>query len=192
GPGKLVGYFGRYPVEVSSGIDRAGKPRGPKRLVMSKRGNDLVRRYLDRAARSAAQHNAAVRPLYQRVRAQHPDKPGLALGHAMRTLAHRALAVWQTGKPFDPEPYDWDQAAHRDGSPKPAAAADAPVAAQPAGASTPAAGHNNPAIEPVRSVVSAAGGNTQWNPARRRGPPRRWGRSSSWPAHVTTGGRALD
>ena len=45
-PGKLVGLFGVFPVEASSGIDRDGKSRLPVRMVMCKRGNDIVRRYL--------------------------------------------------------------------------------------------------------------------------------------------------
>jgi len=73
--GKLVGYFGVFPVQASSGLDRQGKPRAPKRYVMCPRGSDLVRRYLYLAALSAAQHNPAVQPLYQRVRAKHPDHP---------------------------------------------------------------------------------------------------------------------
>ena len=49
-PGKLVAYFGVLPIEASSGVDRDGKTRGPRRFVMSRRGNDLVRRYLWMAA----------------------------------------------------------------------------------------------------------------------------------------------
>ena len=157
-PAKLTGYFGIYPVEASSGIDRDGQSRLPLRMVMSRRGNDLVRRYLWMAALSAAQHNPAVRPLYQRVRAKHPDQPGIAIGHAMRKLLHLALAVWQTGKPFDPEHYQWDQAAHLPGSQKPATAE--PVAPSPThertGPNAQAAGHKNPVTTPVRSVVTAA------------------------------------
>jgi transposase len=62
-PGQLVAYFGALPIEVSSGVDRDGQPRGPRRYVMSRRGNDLVRRYLWLAALSAVQHNRAVRAL---------------------------------------------------------------------------------------------------------------------------------
>jgi transposase len=43
-PHKVVAYFGVPPIEMGSGIDRDGQPRGPRRYVMSKRGNDLVRR----------------------------------------------------------------------------------------------------------------------------------------------------
>jgi transposase len=152
-PGKLVSYFGTFPVEASSGIDREGKARAPKRLVMCKRGNDLVRRYLYMAALSAAQHNPAVCPLYQRARAKHPNHPGIAVGHAMRKLLHLALAVWKTGKPFNPEHYSWDKAAHLDASTKPH------QTRQHRGpeTSTQAAGHN-PETEPESSVVTAACG----------------------------------
>jgi transposase len=106
-PGQLVNYFGVLPVEASSGVDRDGTPRGPKRYRMSPRGNDLVRRYLWMAALSAAKHNPACRALYARVRAKHPDRPSIAIGHVMRKLLHLAFAVWKTGRPFDPQHYPW-------------------------------------------------------------------------------------
>jgi transposase len=77
-PGKLVAYFGILPIEASSGVDRDGTPRGPKRFVMSRRGNDLVRRYLWMAALSAIRCNPAARALYARVVAKHPDKKAIA------------------------------------------------------------------------------------------------------------------
>ena len=101
-PGKLVAYFGVLPIEASSGVDRDGRPRGPKRYVMSRRGNDLVRRYLWMAALSASRHNGAVRALYARVVAKHPDHKSIAVGHAMRKLLHLVHALWKTGRPFDP------------------------------------------------------------------------------------------
>jgi transposase len=157
-PEQLTGHFGIFPVEAASGIDRDGNARLPVRLIMSKRGNDLVRRYLWMAALSAAQHNPAVRPLYQRVRAKHPDQPSIAIGHVMAKLLRIALAVWKTGKPFDPEHYPWDKSAHL----------QPPADAQPQGEAPPeteqapeqnqqAAGHNHPA-RPERSVVTAACG----------------------------------
>jgi transposase len=111
-PGQLVNYFGVLPIEASSGVDRDGKPRGPKRYVMSRRGNDLVRRYLWMAALTAARHNPACRALYARVRAKHPDQPAIAIGHVMRKLLHLAFAIWKTGKPFDPNHYPWHAPAH--------------------------------------------------------------------------------
>jgi transposase len=111
-PGKLVAYFGALPVEASSGVDRDGQPRGPRRWVMSKRGNDLVRRYLWMAALSAVRHNPAVRALYARVVAKHPKDKAVAIGHAMRKLLHLAFAVWKSGRPFNPEHYPWQAPAH--------------------------------------------------------------------------------
>src|SRR5262249_24368634 len=73
-PGKLVAYFGAHPIEASSGVGRDGQPRGPKRYVLSRRGNDLVRRYLWMAALSALRCNPAARALYARVVAKHPQE----------------------------------------------------------------------------------------------------------------------
>ena len=115
-PGKLVAYFGVLPIEVASGVDRDGNPRGPKRYVMSRRGNDLVRRYLWMAGLSAVRHNPAVRALYARVVAKHPDKKAIAIGHAMRKLLHLVFAIWKTGKPFDAKHYPWATPTHEEGS----------------------------------------------------------------------------
>jgi transposase len=140
---QLVGYFGTFPVEESSGIDRDGRRRAPKRMVMSPRGCDLVRYYLYNAALSAAQHNPAVRPLYQRVRAKHPDHPSIAVGHAMCKLLRLVFVVWKSGQPFNPEHYPWEQAVHRDRSD------------QASSATEQAAGHH-PETEPKKQVVTAA------------------------------------
>jgi transposase len=111
-PNKLVAYFGVMPIEAGSGVDRAGKARAPKRYVMSSRGNDLVRRYLWMAALSAVRFNPAVRALYARVVAKHPDQKAIAIGHAMRKLLHLVFAIWKTKKPFDANFYPWDAPAH--------------------------------------------------------------------------------
>jgi transposase len=101
-PGKLVAYFGVVPHEVSSGVDRDGKRREARRYVMSKRGNDLVRRYLWMSALSAVTWNPKVRELYLRVVAKNPERKAIAIGHAMRKLLHLVFAVWRSGKRFDP------------------------------------------------------------------------------------------
>lgn len=111
-PGQLVAYFGVLPIEASSGVDREGKPRAARRYVMSRRGNDLVRRYLWMAALSAVQFNPAVRPLYLRVIAKHPQHKAIAIGHAMRKLLHLVFAIGKTGKPFDPTKYAWERPTH--------------------------------------------------------------------------------
>jgi transposase len=149
-PGKLVAYFGVLPIEMSSGIDREGQPRGSRRWVMSKRGNDLVRRYLWMAALSAVRRNPAVRALYLRVAAKHPGHKAVAVGHAMRKLLHLAFAVWKTGKPFDPGHYPWEGPAG--GADEGAAPAGAARATEAKGQ---AAGHK-PAAKPAEEVVTAA------------------------------------
>jgi transposase len=149
-PGKLVNYFGVLPVEASSGVDRDGTPRGPKRFKMSPRGNDLVRRYLWMAALCAARHNPACRALYARVRPKHPDKPSIAIGHVMRKLLHLAFAVWKSGKAFNPDHYPWEKAGD-DGS-------DSGVSMGPAAGLRIGA-------EPVRQEVTAASNATVTDPA---------------------------
>src|SRR5262245_11581221 len=142
-PAKLVAYFGALPIEVPSGVDRDGKARGPRRFVMSRRGNDLVRRYLWMAALSAIRCNPAVRALYARVVAKHPEHKAVAVGHAMRKLLHLAWAIWKTGRPFDPDRYSWHDPAHLDGGRGSSPAAQAQ-----------AAGHTP--VEPAPPVVTAA------------------------------------
>ncbi len=141
-PGKLVAYFGVLPIEVSSGVDRDGNPRGPKRFVMNRRGNDLVRRYLWMAALSAIRFNPAVRALYARVVTKHPHHKAVAVGHAMRKLLHLVYAVWKTGRPFDPAHYPWPKPAHVEQG-----AAEATTQTQAAGRKPD---------EPARSAVTAA------------------------------------
>jgi transposase len=160
-PGKLVAYFGTLPIEASSGVERDGTPRGPKRCVMSKRGNDLVRRYLWMAALCAVRHNPAVRPPYLRVIAKHPEHKAIAIGHAMRKLLHLAFAIWKSGKPFDPEHYRWKTPAHVAGSDNGVSTDQEMVQPSDRGMSVEdqTAGHK-PASEPARKVVTAASGVT--------------------------------
>ena len=107
-PEQLVGYFGIFPEEKSSGIGPDGSAHPRRKTRMCQKGDDLVRRYLFIAAMSAVQSNPAVRPLYHRLRARGAGGK-VALGHAMRKLLHLAFAVWKSGQPFDPQHYPWDQ-----------------------------------------------------------------------------------
>jgi transposase len=109
-PEDLVGYFGIFPQESTSGVDPLGQPLPPGTQHMSHKGNDLVRMYLWNAAFSAMQNNPAVRSLYRRLRAK-GKRGDVALGHCMRKLLHLVFAVWKTAKPFDPNHYPWEQAA---------------------------------------------------------------------------------
>lgn len=96
----LVGYFGVFPEENTSGVDRWGKKIPPGTMRMSAKGSDLVRRYLWNAAKSAIQHNGAVRDLYTRLRAK-GTRGDVALGHCMRKLLHQVFGVWTRDTPFD-------------------------------------------------------------------------------------------
>ena len=64
-PEQLVGYFGIFPEEKSSGIGPDGSAHPRRKTRMCQKGDDLVRRYLFTAAMSAVRSNPAVRPLYQ-------------------------------------------------------------------------------------------------------------------------------
>src|SRR5271157_2271687 len=105
-PDHLVSYFGVFPEESSSGVDKRGKPLPPGTLVMSPKGNDLVRAYHWNAARSAIQRNPAIRALYRRLRAK-GKRGDVAFGHCMRKLLHLVHAVWKTDRPFDREHFPW-------------------------------------------------------------------------------------
>jgi transposase len=107
-PEQLVGYFGIFPEENSSGVDKYGNPLPPGTLRMSRKGNDLVRHYLWNAARSAISCNPAVRALYRRLKAK-GTRGDVALGHCMRKLLHLVFAVWKTNRPFDTKHFAWEQ-----------------------------------------------------------------------------------
>jgi transposase len=103
---KLVGYFGVFPEEHSSGVDKKGNPLSPGTLHISKKGCDLARGHLWNAALTAIRCNPAVRPLYARLKAK-GKRGDVALGHCMRKLLHLVFAVWKTDRPFDPNHFPW-------------------------------------------------------------------------------------
>jgi len=106
-PERFVGYFGVFPEEDTSGVDKYGKPLPPGTQRMSRKGNDLVRSYLWNAARTAIRHNPAIAALYRRLRAK-GKRGDVALGHCMRKLLHLVYAVWKTNRPFDDNHFDWE------------------------------------------------------------------------------------
>lgn len=119
---KLVGYYGVFPEEVSSGVDKQGRPIPPGTMRMSAKGNDLVRGLLWNCAMAAAQHNPAVRALFQRLTAR-GVRGDVALGYCMTKLLHLVYGVWKSGRPFDPNHYPWEGTAPIDSEPAPSAAA---------------------------------------------------------------------
>ena len=132
-PNHVIGYFGIFTEEDTSGLDKEGRPKPGRRKHMSRKGNDLVRKYLWNAAKTASMHNPAVKALYRRLRAG-GQRGDVALGHCMRKLLHLVFAVWRTGQPFDPNHYPWHNVT---------AAVDKKTA-----------GHNQ-GISPERKVVTA-------------------------------------
>jgi transposase len=143
-PAQFVGYFGAFPEEDSSGVDKRGKPLPPGTLRMSRKGNDLVRHYLWNAARVAIVHNPAIRALYQRLRAK-GRRGDIALGHCMRKLLHLVFAVWKSNRPFDAQHFPWEQP--QDNAPSPAPASDT-------GPDDKAVGHKRDV--PAEGVVTTA------------------------------------
>lgn len=154
-PNSLVNYFGIFPEEDSSGVDKQGRPRPTGSMPMSRKGNDLARAYLWNAARAAISHNPAVRALYGRLRAK-GTRGDVAIGHCMRKLLHLVFAVWKTDCPFDAGHYPWEPADEE--APATAAGAQAPAraAGEPVGgtADEDAVGHKRD--EPAGKVVTTA------------------------------------
>lgn len=141
-PERLVGYFGIFPEQDTSGVDPLGQPLPAGTQHMSRKGNDLVRAYLWTAALTAIRVNPAVRALYRRLRAA-GKRGDVALGHCMRKLLHLVFAVWKSGRPFDPNHHPWEQNSSQ------------------ASAVTPAASHENAVGHkreqvPTQKVVTTA------------------------------------
>jgi transposase len=159
-PARLVGYFGIFPEENSSGCERDGTAKTGRQQRMSPKGNDLVRKYLWNAALTAIRFNPAVRALHQRLRAR-GVRGDVVMGHCMRKLLHLVHAIWRTGKPFDPTHYNWGGTPAPEQGPAGQAAANAAelVVSEPAVAESPsseeAAGHKQEQ-EPAKPVVTAA------------------------------------
>jgi transposase len=98
----LVNFYGVFPEESTSGVDRQGRPIPPGAMQMCHKGNDLIRKLLYMSALSAVQCNPAIRAFYARKRAG-GTSGAVALGHCMQKLLHLVFAIWKTGKPFDPQ-----------------------------------------------------------------------------------------
>jgi hypothetical protein len=148
-PGHLVSYFGVFPEEHSSGVDKTGKPLPPGPMSMSPRGNDLVRGHLWNAALCAIRCNPATKALYRRLRAK-GRRGDVAIGHCMRKLLHLVFATWKTDRPFDPDHFPWNDASDSSASQP---TAKQPTSAPPS-ANKEAVGHKQDL--PARKVVTTA------------------------------------
>jgi len=161
----LVSYFGVFPEESSSGVDKHGKPLPAGTLVMSRKGNDLVRFYLWNAARSGIQCNPAIRALYRRLRSR-GKRGDVAMGHCMRKLLHLVYAVWKTNRPFDEKHFPWEGASDNQSSPSTPPAGDAAVSTD-----EKAVGHKRDL--PAEQVVTTATPTVDLPPRRVKPAPHR-------------------
>jgi transposase len=155
-PEQFVGYFGVFPEENSSGVDKFGKPVPAGTMRMSPKGNDLVRHYLWNAARSAIVHNPAIGALYRRLKAK-GKRGDVALGHCMRKLLQLVYAVWKTNRPFDEQRFAGETPSAATTS---MTAAGAPVAGDdptPASGATGSPAAANHDLPPTASNETAVG-----------------------------------
>jgi len=119
-PADLVNYFGGFPEENTSGVNKQGQPIPQGTQRMSAKGNDLVRSLLWMACQSAIQCNPAIRALYARQKAK-GKRGDVALGHCFRKLLHLVYAVWKTNRPFDPKHFPWEPRSAQTAAGEPAA-----------------------------------------------------------------------
>jgi transposase len=166
-PNHLVNYFGVFPEESSSGVDKHGKPLPPGTLVMSRKGNDLVRAYLWNAVRTGIRHNPALRALYRRLRAK-GKRGDVAMGHCMRKLLHLVFAVWKTNRPFDENHFPWEGPSDAQSS---TAAPPAVDAGATAAANKKAVGHKRDL--PAEKVVTTANSTVEPAPGSVKPAPQR-------------------
>lgn len=102
---KLIGYYGVFPKELQSGVDKFGRPIPPGKKIMCRQGNDLVRGLLWQCAKCASGEkggNPEVRALYLR-RIGAGDTAMTAWGYCMTKLLRQVYGVWSTDTDFDPQ-----------------------------------------------------------------------------------------
>ena len=107
-PDHLVGYFGVFPEENSSGVDKQGKPLPAGHAAhVAARATTWSAPTSGTPPESPSVHNPAIRALYRRLRAK-GKRGDVAMGHCMRKLLHLVFAVWKTDRPFDEDHFPWE------------------------------------------------------------------------------------
>lgn len=125
----LIGYFGIFPEEIDvSGTDRQGNPKQGTEIHMSRKGNDLVRRFLYTAAQCAAKWNPPVKALFARLMANGKDY-NVVIGHCMAKLLRQVFALWKKDCDFDPQ-FEAQQQANPAAESAPKLELDEPAAAE--------------------------------------------------------------
>ena len=108
-PDHLVGYFGVFPEENSSGVDKRGRPLPPGTHASCRpRVTTWFAFTCGTPLGPPFSHNPAIRALYRRLKAK-GKRGDVALGHCMRKLLHLVFAVWKTDRPFDTEHFPWER-----------------------------------------------------------------------------------
>jgi len=176
----LTSYFGVFPEERSSGVDKAGRPIPPGTRRMSRKGNDLVRKYLWMAAWVAIRHNPHVKALYARLRAR-GRRGDVALGHCMRKLLHQVFGIWTSGRAYDPDYRKADDRALSD------PADESGIAEKSLGKQKEAAGRKA-GISPPRKAVTA----TPSMIASEEGTVKQLGTLADEASSVATDGGSID
>jgi hypothetical protein len=172
-PNKLVSYFGVFPEEHSSGVDKNGNPLPHPTMSMSRKGNDLIRAHLWTCALTAIRLNPAVRGLYRRLKAK-GKRGDVAIGHCMRKLLHLVFAIWKTDRPFDPNHFPWE-ATH---TTLPASVSTGQATDLGSSANKKAVGHKQDA--PAKKVVTTAISTLARNPSRSSQQRRHKSRLGVW------------
>jgi hypothetical protein len=159
-----------------SGFDKYGQPIPPGTMRMSRKGNDLVRKYLWMAAQSAITHNPQVKALYARLLAS-GRRGDVALGHCMKKLLQQVFGIWTSGRPYDP--------AYR----RPASGTQEPAPPAPHHQPSPAkkvAGRKT-GTRPPRKTVTATTSSVSPTPPSVKSPPAEEQRPAAGPVATQLG-----
>ena len=106
-PESVVSYFGIFPEENTSGMDKFGRPVPPGTMSMSRQGKRPGSAVL--VERGEVRHHPQPgHPRVVRPATALGKRGDVALGHCMRKLLHLVFAIWKTDEPFAPREAETD------------------------------------------------------------------------------------
>ena len=151
-PDQVVSYFGIFPEENSSGVDKQGNPLPPGTLHMSPQRQRSGARAT--SGMPPGPPSATTPPSAPSIAASGPKgkRGDVAIGHCMRKLLHLVFAVWKTDRPFDPKHFPWETSGEAASSTTTPAGQLAPM--QRSSVNEKAVGHKRDL--PAREVVTTA------------------------------------
>ncbi len=108
-PYHLVAYFGIFPEEDSSGVDKFGKPLPPGTLRMSHKGNDLVRTI---CGMPPGPPSPITRPFARSTAGSGPRANAATSRSATACVSSCTWStpLWKTNRPFDEHHFPWEPA----------------------------------------------------------------------------------